>query len=593
MSFFYNPDLGYVPLLIMFLFLAVLAGVGIYGWRKSAAGEEDFYLAGRRQGLFVTVLTIMATFLSSSAMLAVPGNAYKDGVVFTIFALNLPVAGVAVYLIGARVWKRGRSKGYLTQGDMISDHYGGSGAVRFLVALLGFLYLLPYIVMQIRAGGLMADMLFDSESTLAGMDAYTLGALGITIVLVIYIMVGGMRSVALADAIQGSLLLVGMLVTGYAIVRVLGGPIAYRDAIASLPTSSLSLPGYTGRYTMTALWTVCFFGAIASMVQPAQWMRYYSAKSAETLKRSMVIFATILPLCMLGGVMLVGLGARVLYPPELVPYSRAQVAEIVEVESGKKSLESSSVSAKQYQDYIRSDAVPADPQLRFVPHEEVGRTDQVLVAVLRNHARNIFGGAGPLAASLILVAILAASMSTADANLHALSAVLTRDFYSRLRPGAGDRERTWCNRVVIVGAAALSLYLVLIGERNHEFAPLKMIMELQFVAIAFACQLIPVTVDVLFLRRGTKAGAIAGMVTGLLVILCFTPAPTLLLNGTVGASVSGDFTSWITQVKSFLDPGFCGLVPNSLAFILVSWLTRKKKPADVCPTDQRRDQESA
>lgn len=583
MRMFYSAELGYMPLFVLMIFLLILCGIGIYGWWKSGRSEEDFYLAGRRQGLFVTVLTIMATFFSSSAMLAIPGNVYKDGVVFTIFALNLPVAGVAVYLIGARVWKLGRSKGYITQGDMISDHYGGSGAVRFLVALLGFLYLLPYIVMQIRAGGLMTEALFNGSGSFAGLDVYTCGAVGMTTALALYIIVGGMRSVALADAIQGSLLLVGMLVAGYTVVHALGGPAAYCDAIAKLPDSALTFPGYTGRYAMTALWTVCFFGAIASMVQPAQWMRYYSAKSAETLKQSMVIFATVLPLCLLGGVMLVGLGARVLYPPKLVDYSPEEVAEIRTVESGQKKPEEISLTQQRLDDYRRSDAVPADSGKRFVPHEKVGKTDQALVAVLLRHAADVFGGSGSLIVSLILIAILAASMSTADANLHALSAVVTRDIYSRLRPKAGDRERTWCNRAVVVLAAALSLTLVLIGEKSHEFAPLKMIMELQFVAIAFACQLIPVIIDTLFLRRGTSKGAIAGMLTGLAVVLCFTPILTLLLNRTAGPAVADDALRNITTLKSLFDPGFCGLIPNVCVFAAVSWLTRKQadKPQNV------------
>ena len=58
-------------------------------------------LSGRpEQGLIVTALTIMATFFSSGAMLAVPGTLYKEGVVFCVFALNLPIGGAAVYVLG-------------------------------------------------------------------------------------------------------------------------------------------------------------------------------------------------------------------------------------------------------------------------------------------------------------------------------------------------------------------------------------------------------------------------------------------------------------------------------------------------------------
>ena len=37
------------------------------------------------------------------------------------------------------------------------------------------------------------------------------------------------------------------------------------------------------------------FAALASMIQPAQWMRYYAASSTQALKRSALIFSIVLP----------------------------------------------------------------------------------------------------------------------------------------------------------------------------------------------------------------------------------------------------------------------------------------------------------
>ena len=62
---------------------------------------------------------------------------------------------------------------------------------------------------------------------------------------------------------------------------------------------------------------------------------------------------------------------------------------------------------------------------------------------------------------LVLMSVLAAAMSTADAVLHALSAVLTRDIYDRyIRPKASEKERAWAGRIVIVITAMLALWLV-------------------------------------------------------------------------------------------------------------------------------------
>ena len=45
----------------------------------------------------------------------------------------------------------------MTPADLISDYYGGSSLLRCLVALTGALYVIPYIVMQIKAGGYLAQ----------------------------------------------------------------------------------------------------------------------------------------------------------------------------------------------------------------------------------------------------------------------------------------------------------------------------------------------------------------------------------------------------------------------------------------------------
>jgi SSS family solute:Na+ symporter len=357
--------------------------------------------------------------------------------------------------------------------------------------------------------------------------------------MMVYILVGGMRSVALADVIQGSLLLTGMLVAGFVAISALGGVREYFASLAKLPPEALSLPGATGRFTAWGMMTLIVFASLASMIQPAQWMRYYAARSTQALKRTALIFSILLPICYLFGVMLVGLGARALYPPTVV---------------------TTEVGAE-----IRG-------------HAEVEQADQALIAVLRNHGPEVLGPAGAIIVAVIMIAILAASMSTADSNLHALSAVLTRDVYDRfLRPKASQRERAWVGRIVIVAAALLALALVQIGEHKKEFAPLKMIVEMQIVAMAFSCQVLPVTIDMLFIRRGTRAGAVCGMLAGLIVVLLFTPVPGLLLGRGLGVEVA----SAANYLKRLLDVSCWGFVVNTAVFVLVSAVTRRPDPKRV------------
>lgn len=531
-------DMGFTPHIVLLLYLGMLLSFGIAGYLKSKVSEEDYYLAGRGQGVLVTALTIMATFFSSSALLGVPGLVYKDGVGFLFFVLNLPLSGAAIYLLGSRIWRIGRIRGYVTPADLITDYYGGSALLRSLVALVGFLYVIPYIVMQIKAGGYLAQRMFPDTENLSflGMEygMFEAGTIALSILTMLYVLIGGMRSVAWTDVVQGILLLSGMIVAGLATIMAMGGPASFFTQLSELPSAALSVPGPSGAWSPWKLMTICMFASLATMIQPGQWMRYYAAKSVNTLKKSALIFAVGLPCCFLFGVMLVGLGARALYPPSAA--------------SGA-----------------------------LLPHPTIGTSgsefDQVVVAMIQEHVPLLIGGGlGAIVVSLILVAVMAASMSTADSNLHALSAVLTRDVYDRfIRPKAGEGERAWFGRGVIIVATLLALWLVSVGDKNPDFQPLALIAQLMFVAMAFSCQLLPLAIDALFIRRGTQAGAICGIASGILVVFLFTPFANIFLSGGLENSVKG-LTSTLGKL---FDTGFCGAVVNTIVFIVVSKFTKR------------------
>jgi len=530
-------EMGNVPLVILGLYMVMLLAFGIIAYLRSQSSEEDFYLAGRGQGVLVTALTIMATMFSSAAMLGIPGLIYKDGLPFVFFALNLPLSGAAVYVIGSRVWRLGQKRGYMTPADLIADYYGGSSLLRCLVALAGTLYVIPYIVMQIKAGGYLAQRMFPRAEaiTLFGKNLaiFEMGVVALSVLTMLYVLIGGMRSVAWTDVVQGLLLLSGMIVAGLATVTALGGPMSFFQEVSTLPPEALSLPGPSGAWSPWKLMTICMFASLATMIQPGQWIRYCSAKSAETLKRSAVIFATLLPCCFLFGVMLVALGARAIYPP-----------------------------------IIESGVMMPNPAIGTQSDE----FDQVVIALLQEHIPLLLGPAvGVVIVSLILVAIMAASMSTADSNLHALSAVLTRDIYDKfIRPKASEREKTWFGRAVIIVATLLALWLVMLGENNPDFQPLALIAQLMFVAMAFSCQLLPLAIDALFIRKGTQTGAICGIIAGIATVFLFTPFPALILGDDSFSSLA-QLTS---TLSGLFDIGFCGFSVNTVVFAIVSNFTK-------------------
>ena len=526
-----TESMGFIPHVILAVYLGVILILGWIGYLKSHAGEEDYYLAGRNQGWIISTLTIWATFFSSFALLGAPGKVYSEGVVFALVPLNVSVAGFCIYLLGGRLWRIGRSKGYVTPADLVADYYGSQVVLRLLVALVAFLFVIPYVMMQIKAGGELSAVLFREYPM-----AFEIGAVVLAAVIALYVMIGGMRSVAWTDALQCVLLAGGMVAASIAMVSSFGSMEKFSEAVCGLPEKALTVPGNTGFWTVPMLLTICVFMPLGGMLQPAQWMRFYSARNTETLRRSAVIFVVVLTGFFMATLILVGLGGTVMYP-------------LVEQADGT-----------------------------LTPPEEVGSFDQILVVVVKQSLPLLLGQtAGWILASLIMVAIMAASMSTADSNLHALSAVATRDIYDRfIRPQAGERERVWVGRIVILAATVLSLLFVLAGRSPDSSLAgfMQMIVGLTLFAVAFSVQLLPLTIDLLYVRRGTAAGAIAGLMVGLVVAFCFTSLfPPLV--GLVGHPLLDQILDAVQTCKQALPihATAWGLIPNTLAFVLVSLVT--------------------
>lgn len=127
----------------------------------------------------------------------------------------------------------------------------------------------------------------------------------------------------------------------------------------------------------------------------------------------------------------------------------------------------------------------------------------------------------------------------ADSNLHALSALITRDVYDLfLRPGASQNERVWVGRFVILVASAVSLLVVLGGSGTGSGLAgfMEMIVGRGLFAVAFSVQLLPMTIDVFFVRRGTSTGASAGLMAGIVCAFAFSSLFPLLV-GWVGVTL--------------------------------------------------------
>lgn len=164
----------------------------------------------------------------------------------------------------------------------------------------------------------------------------------------------------------------------------------------------------------------------------------------------------------------------------------------------------------------------------------------------------------PLIGGFLLAAILAAIMSTISSQLLVTSSSLTGDFYQAfLRKDASQSELVLVGRISVLVVSIVAIALA--------WDPQNTILNLVSNAWAgFGAAFGPVIIISLFWKRMTRAGALAGMLTGAGTVLFWIYSPVTI----DGQSLS----SWMYEIV----PGF---ILCTVAVVLVSLFTRPPSQA--------------
>ncbi|WP_297499554.1 sodium/proline symporter [Thermococcus sp.] len=159
----------------------------------------------------------------------------------------------------------------------------------------------------------------------------------------------------------------------------------------------------------------------------------------------------------------------------------------------------------------------------------------------------------PVFAGILIAAMAAAIMSSANSYLLVVASALARDIYHKIiDPNADQEKLVWISRISVLVVSLLSIYLAL-GATETVF---KLVL---YAWAGLACSFGPVVIFGLYWKRATKEGAIAGMIVG---------AITVILWKQLGLS----WHPWYEMI-----PGF---VFASIAILIVSLLT-KAPPKEV------------
>ncbi|RLM56572.1 sodium:solute symporter family protein [Halobellus sp. Atlit-31R] len=297
-------------------YLVVALAVGVLAYRLTGRDAEDYYLASRSLGTVVLLFTTFATLLSAFTFFGGPDLAYGAGPewILVMGLMDGILFAILWYVIGYRQWLIGKVQGYVTLGEMLGDRFG-STRLRALVAGVSLFWLFPYVMLQQMGAGEAIVGLTN------GTVPYWVGAALITLFMIVYVVLAGLRGVAWTDTIQGLFML---SIVWLAVVWVLtsaGGLDAVSASLSDTQPEFLALGGglYSPQWMIAQAVTIAFGVTMFPQIN----QRFFVAKDVRVLKRSFALWPVLVVLLFVPAFLLgswaAGLGVSVPEGANVVP----------------------------------------------------------------------------------------------------------------------------------------------------------------------------------------------------------------------------------------------------------------------------------
>lgn len=263
------------------LYVLVLVYATYISWR-STSDADDYMLAGSSIGVVLGFLTFSATLFSTFTLLGMPDFFRTHGVGAWIF-LAVSDGAMAFLMIwfGFHLRRRVARQGFKGMAGLMSACYGNRWG-GFLYFAGVFLFLVPYVAVQIRGIGIFLHAAFPEALPVWGW------AVVIMVVMLIYSEIGGLKAIIYSDALQGLLLLGVTWLVAAACVRNLGGVPSMFEQVRADQAALLSTPGPQGLFTLQFLIASFFAVLLLPVTQPQLSTRIVIMRDTRGMQRMAV-----------------------------------------------------------------------------------------------------------------------------------------------------------------------------------------------------------------------------------------------------------------------------------------------------------------
>jgi sodium/proline symporter len=449
--------------IIFILYLTFLLGVGVWTFKFNKT-QEDYLLAGRKLGPWVTAFSERASGESAWLLLALPGAAITVGLSESWAVVGIILGIIASwFLIAEKLREETEKYDALTIPQYLhrkfDDH---SNIIRLFSSVIIAFFFLFYVSAQFHASGKVLNSLFE----LGPVTGISIGAA----IIIVYTLMGGFYAVAWTDLLQG-ILMIGTLIivpiAGY--IELSESGMTLSDGLAKADSIFHNNNGsfFGGKEKMAAV--VATLGGLSwglgYLGQPHLVIRYMAIRSSKDVKVARKIaIAWAIP--GITGAFLIGLVALLYFGPEY---------------------------------FLTIDPEQAMP----------------LLASKLLH---------PILAGLFISGAVAAMMSTADSQLLVSTSAVTEDFYHQyLGNQLSEKSLVKMSRIMIVVLGLIAYGIAIFSEIQGK----KIFGVVSYAWSGLGSAFGPALVMTLWWKKTTRQGVISGLIVGFLTTVIWANIPEL------------------------------------------------------------------
>lgn len=436
---------------IVMTFIVYLLFMLIIGfiYYRKTENVSDYIIGDRKLNSWVTALSSQASDMSGWLLLGLPGYAYVAGLESIWIAIGLLIG---TYLNWKIVAKKLRQYTEIAGNSItISSYFQNRFKDQSVVLrVVSAVIILIFFLIYTASGLVAGGKLFSSVFGISYTIALVIG----TLVVISYTFLGGFMAVCWTDFFQGLLMFFALLIVPITCMQLAGG---YDFTLSELKALNLELLNPLTAVDGSTLSFISILSLLAWGLgyfgQPHILIRFMAIQSSDQIKKARVIAMVWVTISLFAAV-----------------------------------------------------AVGVIGLIYLSPTLEGSLAETVFIVMVNSTFPTAIAG-------ILLSAILAAIMSTADSQLLVTTSAITEDIYRAIsKREIKEIELVWLSRIIVVVVAGIAFLIAL----NPNSSVLDLV---AYAWAGFGAGFGPVILFSLFWKRMTRNGALAGMITGGIVVI--------------------------------------------------------------------------